>query len=149
MQTQSSVLLLLFTGTLWATTIPGRDDGVTYMPAAEVAAAFATGAPLVETEAYKVHASRREAPGQGEVHDRDTDIIYVLEGTATFVTGGSLVGGTPIAPGEIRGASIEGGFTRVLQPGDLIIVPAGTPHWFKDVQGPFLYYVVKVTGEVE
>jgi hypothetical protein len=51
---------------------------VTYLPAADVAAAFGKGRPLVEAESYKVHASRREAAGQAEVHTRHTDIMYAL-----------------------------------------------------------------------
>jgi glc operon protein GlcG len=118
--------------------------GVTYLPSERVAAAFAKGMPLVEVENYKVHASRREAAGQVEVHGEDTDIIHVLTGTATFVTGGTMAGGKEVAPEEVRGTSIDGGETRTLQPGDVIIVPNGTPHWFKDVPGPMTYYVVKV-----
>lgn len=111
-----------------------------------VTAGFARGAPLLENGEFKVHASRREAPGQAEVHTRDTDIVYVLKGAATLVTGGTVVEGKTTAPDEIRGAAISGGDTSQLAPGDVVIVPRGTPHWFKQVQGPFLYYVVKVTG---
>ena len=50
-----------------------------------------------------------------------------------------------IAPDEIRGASIDGGQTFKLAKGDVIIVPNGVPHWFKEISGPFLYYTVKVT----
>ena len=93
---------------------------------------------------YMVHASRREKPGMAEVHALDTNVIYVLDGTATFVTGGSLVEGKEVAANEIRGSSIDGGETRRLKRGDVITVAAGTPHWFKEVDAPFLYYVVKV-----
>lgn len=121
------------------------NSGVTFVPAAKVTDAFAKGMPLVETDGYKVHASRREGPGLSEVHVRDTDIIYVLEGTATIVTGGEVVDGKTTAPDEIRGASIRGGASQRLAKGDLFIVPNGVPHLFKDVQAPFLYYVVKTT----
>ena len=117
---------------------------VTYLPGEKVTAAFLKGMPLVEKENYKVHASRREAPGQVEVHTKDTDIIYVLTGTVTFVTGGTVGGGRNVEPEEIRGSSIDGGETRTLRPGDLIIVPSGTPHWFKEVPAPLTYFVVKV-----
>src|SRR5687767_2576931 len=106
-----------------------------HIQSAEVAAAFAKGKPLIENDEFKIHAGRREQPGQAELHDHDTDIFYVLEGSATFVTGGRIVDSTTTAPGEIRGASIQGGETRQLQKGDIIVVPAGTPHWFKAV-GP-------------
>ena len=48
------------------------------------------------------------------------------------------------APDEVRGTAIEHGESRRLGKGDVIIVPSGTPHWFKEVDGPVLYYVVKV-----
>ncbi|HSA93660.1 MAG TPA: heme-binding protein [Terriglobales bacterium] len=112
----------------------------------QVSAAFAKGAVLFDGQGrnYMVHASRREKPGQAEVHNNDADIIYVLEGTATFVTGGTVVDPKNIAADEIRGATIEGGETRMLKKGDVIIVPNNTPHLFKEVSNPFLYYVVKV-----
>jgi quercetin dioxygenase-like cupin family protein len=122
----------------------GAATSVTYIPGPVVASGFAKGAVLHEGPGYMIHASRRESPGQAEVHTRDTDIIYVLEGESTFVTGGSAVNARPTAAGEIRGASIEGGETRHLVKGDVIIVPNGTPHWFKEIKAPFLYYVVKV-----
>jgi uncharacterized protein GlcG (DUF336 family)/mannose-6-phosphate isomerase-like protein (cupin superfamily) len=117
---------------------------VTYFEKAQVTAAFAKGEVLFDkSDKYMVHASRRDQPGMGEVHTSDADIIYVLEGTATFVTGGRLVEPRNIGAGEIRGKEISGGETRKLSKGDVIIVPAGTPHWFKEVSAPFLYYVVK------
>jgi len=119
---------------------------VRYYPAADVTAAFAKGAVLFDGAGgnYMIHASRREKPGMAEVHVKDADLIYVMEGSATFVTGGSMVDGKTIAPDEIRGASIKDGQTRHLAKGDVIIVPKGTPHQFAETTNPFLYYVVKV-----
>jgi glc operon protein GlcG len=119
---------------------------VEYFPSDRVREAFAKGAVLFDGKGtnYMVHASRREKPGQGEVHTRDTDIIYVLDGATTFVTGGTLIDGKPTAPDEIRGSAIDGGESRRLAKGDVVIVPNGTPHWFKEVAEPVLYYVVKV-----
>src|SRR4030095_12664287 len=102
-------------------------------------AAYAKGRPLVEGDGYKIHASRREAPGQAEVHTRDTDVIYVLDGSATIVTGGTVVSPKSIAAEEMRGASIDGGDARTLSKGDVLVVPNGVPHWFKTVQPPLLY----------
>jgi glc operon protein GlcG len=120
-------------------------EAITYFDKNKVSAAFAKGMPLIEISNYKVHASRRTEPGMAEVHVKDTDIIYVLEGSATLVTGGTVVDGKTTAQDEIRGAEISGGQAQKITKGDVIIVPAGTPHWFKDVQGPVLYYVVKVS----
>ena len=83
--------------------------GATVINSNKVAAAFAKGMPLLETSEYKIHASRRDAPGVAEIHTRDTDIIHVLEGSATFVTGGTVVEPKTIAADEIRGKEIKGG----------------------------------------
>lgn len=117
---------------------------VTYLEGAQVKAAFAKGMPLLEVGAYKIHASHRDGAGMAEVHVRDTDIIYVLEGSAKFVTGGTVINGKTTAENEIRGASIQGGEERQLATGDVIVVPNGIPHWFKEIKAPFNYYVVKV-----
>jgi len=118
-------------------------SAVTFFDSKSVAAAFVKGQPLLENSEYKIHASHRDAAGKAEVHEHETDIIYVLEGTATFVTGGKVLGGEMTGPGEIRGAGIEGGETRKLVKGDVVVVPQGVPHWFKEVKAPFNYYVVK------
>lgn len=119
---------------------------VRHYPAADVEKAFATGAVLFDGAGgnYMIHASRREKAGQAEVHAQDADVIHVLSGTATFVTGGTVQGPKTVAPDEIRGAAIAGGETRSLAKGDVVVVPRGVPHWFREVSTPFLYYVVKV-----
>ena len=119
---------------------------VRYYRAENVAKSFADGAVLFAEPKtnYMIHTSRRVAPGKAEIHTQDTDLIHVLEGSAVFVTGGTVVSPEHTADDEIRGAGIAGGETRVLAKGDVIIVPAGTPHWFRDVRGPVLYYTVKV-----
>jgi glc operon protein GlcG len=114
---------------------------------AQVKAAFAKGSVLFDGTGdrnYMVHASRRDSAGLAEVHAKDTDIIYVLDGAATVVTGGSVIDGKETAVDEVRGQRIENGERRSLVKGDVMIVPNGTPHWFQDVRGPFTYYVVKV-----
>ena len=119
---------------------------VLFFDADQVSASFSTGAALLDdnNHHYMVHTSRRDKPGLAEVHTLDTDIIYVMQGTATFVTGGTTVDAKEIAPNEIRGSRIEGGVTRQLTKGQVIIVPNNTAHWFKEVNGEFLYYTIKV-----
>src|SRR5215510_8417051 len=110
---------------------------VSYFPKEQVENAFAKGAVLFNgSDKYMVHTSRRDKAGVAEVHVKDADIIYVQEGSATFVTGGTVVDPKPIAPDEIRGQEITGGETRTITKGDVVIVPAGTPHWFKEVPTP-------------
>ncbi len=60
------------------------------------------------------------------------------------VTGGTMAGGKTSAPGQMLGSSTEGGVTHRLTKGDVIVVPAGLPHWFKEVPAPISYFVVKV-----
>ena len=74
----------------------------------KVAAAFAKGEGLLATNNFKIQAGRREVAGEVEVHDSDTDIFYILEGSATFVTGGNPVQPRTVAPGETRAREIAG-----------------------------------------
>lgn len=123
--------------------VPVAPPAVGYIDHVKVAEALRKDATLYETPAFKVRASRRDKAGAVEIHQHETDIFYVLKGSATFVTGGHIIGAGPPDAGEIRGTSIDGGAVRTLTVGDVIVVPAGTPHWFKKVKGPFLYFVVK------
>jgi len=91
-----------------------------------------------------VQGGHREKAGQVEVHEKETDVIYVQDGEATFVTGGKMMGGKPAKPGQFLGERIEGGEAHRTVKGDVIVVPAGTPHWFKEVPKSITYFVVKV-----
>src|SRR4051812_37717772 len=147
MKLTSPVVLALALG--FARISPGAEPpptSVVVLDHAKVDDAFAKGMPMLVNSSYKIQAGRRvTAPGQVEVHEHDTDIFYVLEGTATIVTGGKTEGGKTTAEGEVRGEKITGGSKRQLQKGDIMVIPNGTPHWFTDVSNPFLYFVVKVT----
>ncbi|MFO0632945.1 MAG: heme-binding protein [Nannocystaceae bacterium] len=111
----------------------------------QTAAGFAKGAPLLELQGFKIHASRRDAPGKAEVHSRDVDIFYVLDGDATVVTGGTVLEPEQVAPDEIRGRAIRGGKVTKVSKGDVMVIPNGTPHWFTEVDSPITYYAVKYT----
>lgn len=123
---------------------PHTSAAVTHLPAKQVSQAFVKGASLVRGMNYKIDASHRDEPGVVEVHMRDTDLIYMLEGSATLVTGGTVIDAKKIEPEEIRGRKSDGGESRIVAKGDVIVIPNGTPHWFKEVNGPIDYYVVKI-----
>jgi glc operon protein GlcG len=125
---------------------PTNKPPVLFFDANQVSTSFSTGSVLLDgnDRNYMVHTSRRDKPGLAEIHSLDTDIIYVVQGNATFVTGGTAVDAKEVAPNEIRGSRIEGGVTRQLSKGQVIIVPNNTAHWFKEVNGEFLYYTIKV-----
>lgn len=118
----------------------------TIIGAAEIAAAFTAGGSFLETPDYRVGLARREGPGDAEVHDIDTDIFYVFEGTATLVTGGEMVNPRTVGPNETRAASTRGGLAKEVSKGDVIVIPRTVPHWFTEVaSAPFIYLVVKST----
>jgi len=115
-----------------------------YVDHDKVAAALAKGGPLVTASDVLVSGSHRDKPGQVEVHEHEMDVLYITDGTATFVYGGKMVGGKNSRPGQWLGTDITGGTTQKLAKGDVVVVPAGMPHWFKEVPGQVSYYVVKV-----
>jgi mannose-6-phosphate isomerase-like protein (cupin superfamily) len=126
--------------------LSGAEDRptVTYLGHEQVAAAFAKGTTLATGEGYRAAGARRNGPGQVEVHDKETDIIYVVDGEATFVTGGTMVGGKQTKADQWLGTDIQGGVTHHLVKGDMVVIPAGVPHWFKEVPQSVNYYLVKV-----
>jgi len=136
-------LSALFTAAVLLTAA-GDMSKVTYVDHEKVAAALNKGGPLVNAPDLLVSGSHRDKAGQVEVHDKETDVIYVVDGSATFVTGGTMVGGKATKPGQSLGSDIKGGETHSLSKGDVIVVPAGVPHWFKEVPQSVSYYVVKV-----
>ena len=123
------------------------DAQVTIVPSATVAQGFRDDANLIDKPEFRVNASRRNGPGEAEVHLRDTDIFYVLQGSAELVTGGELLTPRNTAANEIRGVAVEGGDVHHIAKGDVITIPRGVPHWFKQVRTPFTYYVVKSTAQ--
>ena len=126
--------------------IPSATAQATFIDPKNVSAAFAKGMPLLETAGYKVHASRRVEPGQAEIHTLDTDVIYVVDGSATLVTGGKAIDAKEIGPNELRGTKIEGGQEHQITKGEVIIIPSGVPHQFTAVTGELHYFVCKPTA---
>jgi len=140
-----SVLIAILLGASKIAQATDSLGDVTFFDHAKVDEAFSKAQLLQGNAHYKVIAGRRVEPGVAELHEHDTDIFYVTEGSATFVTGGTLVEPKTESPGEIRAKSSTGGSPHRLTKGDIIIVPKGTPHWFTEISGTFLYLVVKVT----
>ena len=123
---------------------PQGSSTVTYVSHDKVNAALAKGGSLVTAPDLLVSGSHRTGPGKVEWHERETDVLYVTDGEATFITGGTMVGGQTTKPGQKLGTDIHGGETHHLTKGDVIVIPAGIPHWFKEVPRSITYYVDKV-----
>ncbi len=121
-------------------------DRVKQFPAADVEKQVAKMLPvtLEKGDKHTVMINRRNKAGESEVHAVDTDVFYVTDGSATFTTGGTIVGGKTTAPGETRGSAIKGGKARRIAKGDILTIPHGTPHWFSEVQGTVTYLIVKI-----
>jgi hypothetical protein len=116
----------------------------TFLGKDKVAEALLKGGVLTATAEYKVQGGHRTTPSMVEVHQKETDVIYVTEGEVTYVTGGTMIGGSETAPNELRGTDIKGGQSHHMVKGDVIVVPAGTPHWSKEVPSSVSYYIVKI-----
>ena len=122
----------------------GVPTKVTYIHHDKVSATMAKGGPIIEDSGLRVLAQRRGS-GEVEVHETTNHVFIIVEGEATFVTGGTLVGGKQTAPGQIRAADVKGGQEHHLTKGDVITIPAKTPHWFKEVPTKTVaYYAVNM-----
>src|SRR6267143_7272975 len=108
----------------------------------------------VDTGAYKVTivVLRRipsKTPDSALLHDRVTEVYQILTGAGMFETGGTLLEGKPVdltseaAGPSIRG-TIEGGETRRMGPGDVVVIPPGVPHRFSKLEGTITYLVTRV-----
>jgi len=122
----------------------GVPSTVTYIPHDKVNATMAKGGQIIGENGLIVLAQRRGA-GEVEVHENTNHVFIIVEGEATFVTGGTLVQPKTTVPGQIRAPRVEGGQTYHLTKGDVITIPAKTPHWFKEVSSQTIaYYAVNL-----
>ena len=120
---------------------------VTYVPHDKVTATMARGGSIVDDHGLVVLAQRRGA-GEVEWHENTNHVFIIVEGEATFVTGGTLVQPKNTAPGQVRAPRVDGGQTYHLTKGDVITIPAKTPHWFKEVSTKTIaYYAVNIESE--
>jgi mannose-6-phosphate isomerase-like protein (cupin superfamily) len=130
------------------------DSAVKYLSASDVAKAIREApagpiavVPLATGAEYRVLGIRRGASGEAELHEKEIDVWYVLEGQGSLVTGGTLADPKNTAPGEVRGSGIKGGETRAVGKGDVVTIAAGVPHWMSKVDAPMQYLVIKVTAK--
>ena len=116
----------------------------TYVSAADLAAMVAkqpadrngTISRLLQFPPYAVNIEHRVAVAQtASVHETEADLFYVIDGGATLVTGGKLIEPTRNGANLSSTKGVEGGVSQKLAKGDFVMVPAGVPHWFTDIQG--------------
>ncbi|PYS27200.1 MAG: hypothetical protein DMG11_17160 [Acidobacteria bacterium] len=136
-----TVAVLLTAAAVFSAGVPAA---VHYIGHDKVSATMAKGGAIIEDPGLRVLANRREA-GEAEYHEKTNHLFIIVEGEATFVTGGTLVGVKQTSPDEKRGSRIDGGQTHHLTKGDVITIPAKTPHWWKEVPTKTVaYYAVNI-----
>jgi quercetin dioxygenase-like cupin family protein len=125
-------------------------SSVTVVDHTKVGETLKKAGPLADGPGLRVSGGYRTGPyapadyrPDVEVHATEGDLFYVIEGDATLVTGGTVVGGRTTGPGQIRGSRINGGETHHLTKGDVMWVPPGVPHWFPQIPKPLSYLLVK------
>lgn len=115
-----------------------------YVSAAELAAMVAkqpadrngTISRLLQFPPYAVNIEHRVPVFQNaSVHETEAEMFYVIDGGATLVTGGRLIESTRTGPNLSSTKGVEGGVAQKLSKGDFVMVPAGVPHWFSEIQG--------------
>jgi mannose-6-phosphate isomerase-like protein (cupin superfamily) len=125
----------------------GVPTAVHYIGHDKVAEVMSKGGPIVSDPGLVVLAQRRKA-GEVEYHDRTNHVFVMVEGEATLVVGGSMVNARRTAPDQMRAPSLEGGTTYHMTKGDVITIPAKTPHWFKEVPTKTVaYYAVNIESD--
>jgi len=130
-----------------ASTGEGVPAAVHYIPHGQVASVMAKGGPIVSDPGLVVLANRREA-GAVEYHEHTNHIFIMVDGEATFIVGGTMVGAKRTSPEQMTATSIEGGETFHLSKGDVITIPAKTPHWWKEISTKTAgYYAINIESK--
>jgi mannose-6-phosphate isomerase-like protein (cupin superfamily) len=120
-----------------------------YVDHDKVAATMKKAGPLADGPNLRVSGGFRpfaaiDASPVAEIHANEADLFYMVDGRATQVLGGRVIDGKDTGPGQVRGPKTEGGQTYHLGAGDIMWVPAGTPHWFPEIPEALGYLLVKV-----
>jgi mannose-6-phosphate isomerase-like protein (cupin superfamily) len=146
--TLATMLTMAFLLTATAVSFGGGvPAAVHYIDHEKVSAVMAKGGSILNDPGLIILANRREI-GPVEYHDHTNHVFIIVEGEATFITGGTMVDAKRTAPDQMRAASIEGGVTYHLTKGDVITIPAKTPHWFKEIPTKTVaYYAVNIESE--
>lgn len=91
--------------------------------------------PILRLAPYNASLEYRASVGPAAIHEKEAEFFYVIDGSATMVTGGKLVGESRTNAENLTGKGIEGGNMRSVAKGDFIVVPENTPHWFSTING--------------
>jgi mannose-6-phosphate isomerase-like protein (cupin superfamily) len=98
---------------------------------------------------YRVSLEYRASVGPATIHEKEAELFYVIEGSATMVTGGKLIDAKLQREANLQGTGIDGGTSRTIAKGDFIIVPENTPHWFSGISETLIVMSFHVPREVD
>jgi mannose-6-phosphate isomerase-like protein (cupin superfamily) len=133
-------ILSVFLGLMWLPAFAADPAGFVVWPKG-----VAPGGKAAQFGNHSLSVSHREQSGHPELHEKQTDIFVIQSGEATLLVGGEIAGGKSSGPGEIRGGTIHGGVRKSVAAGDVVHIPAKTPHQFFLAPGKQVtYFVVKV-----
>jgi mannose-6-phosphate isomerase-like protein (cupin superfamily) len=126
-------------------TAAGVPMRVHYVGHDKVSSTMVKGGQIIDDNGLIVLANRAVQRG-AEMHDKTNHVFIIVDGEATFVTGGKLINPKVISAGQTRADGIDGGESHHLTKGDVITIPANTPHWWKDTSatGSVGYYAVNI-----
>ena len=138
----AALLLFAAASVVRAEGVPKNVNFVSHQKVAEV---MVKGGGVIDDNGLIVLANRGKQRG-AEMHDKTHHVFIIVDGEAEFVTGGKMLDAKVTAPGQTRGSGIEGGTSHHLSKGDVITIPAKTPHWWKDTSktGSVGYYAVNI-----
>jgi len=121
-----------------AATYKAAEDLAAVLKGAKPTAGGMTSSAVANTDQYRVNIVRRDQSAGAIAHAGNTELHYIIQGTGTVVTGGTIMPGTGGQP-----ATIANGVTQRVKPGDVVIVPADSPHWYSQVDGAITYLEVR------
>ncbi len=98
-------------------------------------------APVSNADQHRINVVNRVSPGTPLTHVGNSEVHYIIDGGGTVVVGGNII--HPAGATSGADATIEGGQMRHVTKGDVVFVPAGTPHWYKEVDGTITYLEVR------
>jgi mannose-6-phosphate isomerase-like protein (cupin superfamily) len=107
--------------------VTGKEIGATMLKGMTPDALYSQ-VRLAKRDAYEIHITSRDKSGLAEIHENWSDHIFIQEGEASFIIGGTVPDAKVREPGEKRGTAITGGRTMVVRAGDYLFIPPGTPH---------------------
>ncbi len=136
-------LSLVLAATLGALVAQSPAPQVIHADKATVDAALAKTGVISRNADHLVAGGRNDTGRVAERHEKAYDVYYITDGEATYVTGGTLKDSKETGPGEMLGGTIEGGQAMTVRKGDVVVVPPGVPHWWKETKG-ISYLIVKV-----